>query len=502
MRRRSQQRRPTSSLRWLVWLGGFLLILGAVLVLALPSLVAGYIQRFLRSDAFPALVEKQLESRFGGHASIASPVWQNDAATSSDVDIETAAGWQIAARELRAALDFGAIRRGAWHIQSAGADEITLSRIPASPKESSHQAEHAGADLPSWISRYIPTVTEVDGFDCDRFGLTHGAWQLAESRLHLSSYSSATTSPGRFTIPGQLSGGTLRTPVTPPSQKQPLQLEIVSATLRLADDKIQITDSSLRWKDRAKASMHGSVRFGSDWQATVKATQVPVSEFLAEAWQSSLSGQLEGQTDFTGGAGRPMTWQADVALKDGVLSTLPILEKLATYTRMERFKRLSLDIATATVKPHPGGGTQLEKIIVQSNGLLRIEGSLTLLPGDQIAGDFMVGVTSEALRWIPGAESRIFIETHPSGPPGLHWTRVKIAGSVQSPQEDLSARLIGAAGMSLVLDTPAAALNKATDTLLKPILGEDAAKLPSKALEDAAKTGTDLLNKVVPIFGK
>ncbi|MBK8094257.1 MAG: hypothetical protein IPK32_20425 [Verrucomicrobiaceae bacterium] len=48
MRRRSQQRRPTSSLRWLVWLGGFLLILGAVLVLALPSLVAGYIQRFLR----------------------------------------------------------------------------------------------------------------------------------------------------------------------------------------------------------------------------------------------------------------------------------------------------------------------------------------------------------------------------------------------------------------------------------------------------------------------
>ncbi|MBK8095419.1 MAG: hypothetical protein IPK32_26485 [Verrucomicrobiaceae bacterium] len=139
---------------------------------------------------------------------------------------------------------------------------------------------------------------------------------------------------------------------------------------------------------------------------------------------------------------------------------------------------------------------------MQSNGLLRIEGSLTLLPGDQIAGDFMVGVTSEALRWIPGAESRIFIETHPSGPPGLHWTRVKIAGSVQSPQEDLSARLIGAAGMSLVLDTPAAVLNKATDTLLKPILGEDAAKLPSKALEDAAKTGTDLLNKVVPIFGK
>jgi hypothetical protein len=67
--------------------------------------------------------------------------------------------------------------------------------------------------------------------------------------------------------------------------------------------------------------------------------------------------------------------------------------------------------------------------------------------------------------------------------------------------------LLGAAGMSLLLDTPGAIVNTASETLLKPVLGEDAAKLPgaiingtTKTLEEGVKTGTDLLNKVIPIF--
>jgi hypothetical protein len=164
-------------------------------------------------------------------------------------------------------------------------------------------------------------------------------------------------------------------------------------------------------------------------------------------------------------------------------------------------------VVTATARPHTGGGTRLEKIVVQANGLLRIEGALTLLPGDALEGEFMVGVTPETLRWLPGAENRVFVETYPQGPPGMNWTRVKIAGTRAAPQEDLSARLLGAAGMSLLLDTPGAIVDKAADTLIKPVLGADAAKLPgqiidgtTKTLENGVKTGTDLINKVIPAF--
>ncbi|MFO1438338.1 MAG: hypothetical protein U1F81_08450 [Verrucomicrobiaceae bacterium] len=507
MRRRSIQRR-SSSFRWLWWLVGVLVIAVVVGVMAMPALVMAYLQSVVRGEGFRVRLEDMIESKTGGSARLADIQWQDDAARMSEASIELPSGLQIEAVGVHAALDFGAIRRGSWSIQSAGADSLIVTKHPASPNASkSHETANHEEALPGWVSRYIPKTTEVDGFDAERFAYSQNGWQVEETRLHLGSYNSASTSKGRFSFPGTLDGGVLRMPVTPPGQKEPLRLDIGRASFRLTDEKLQITESTLRWKDRSKGTLRGSVRFGGEWQFFAHAEQVPSAEFLSEEWQKHLSGHLEGDAELSGAKGQPMKWKADIALKDGVLSSLPILDKLATYTRMERFKRLALDIATASVSPHSSGGTRLEKIVIQSNGLMRLEGTLTLLPGDAIEGDFMVGVTPETLRWLPGAQNRVFIETNPQGPPGLNWARVKVGGTRTAPQEDLSSRLLGAAGMSLLLDSPGAIVNKASDTLLKPVLGEDAAKLPgqiingtTKTLEQGVKTGTDLINKVIPIF--
>jgi len=119
----------------------------------------------------------------------------------------------------------------------------------------------------------------------------------------------------------------------------------------------------------------------------------------------------------------------------------------------------------------------------------------------------MVGVTPETLKWIPGAESLVFTQTNPNGPPGLLWTRVRIAGPIDAPQEDLTSRLIGGAGMSLLFDTPGKVVNQGAETLLKPLLGEDAAKMPgqilngaSGLLENSVKSGSGLLQNVLPLF--
>ena len=507
MRRRSLQRR-SSPLRWLGWLAGFLLIAVIVGVMAMPSLVVGYLQSFVRSEGFRVKAEEMIAAKMGGSARLADIQWQDDAARMSEASLETASGLQIEAVGLHAALDFSAVRRGSWSIQSAGADSLIVTKHPAAKASLRPEEVSMGAAaLPGWLSQYIPKTTEVDGFDAERFSYTQNGWQVEEARLHLGSYNSASTSKGRYSFLGTLDGGTLRIPVTPPGQKEPLKLEIDRASFRLTDEKLQITESTLRWKDRSKGTLRGSLRFGGEWQVFVHAEQVPTAEFLSEEWQKHLTGHFEGDAELSGANGQPMNWKADVALKDGVLSSLPILDKLATYTRMERFKRLALDIATATVSPHSSGGTRLEKIVIQSNGLLRLEGTLTLLPGDAIEGGFMVGVTPETLRWLPGAQNRVFIETNPQGPPGLNWARVKVAGTRTAPQEDLSSRLLGAAGMSLLLDTPGAIVNTASETLLKPVLGEDAAKLPgaiingtTKTLEEGVKTGGDLINKVIPFF--
>jgi hypothetical protein len=293
-----------------------------------------------------------------------------------------------------------------------------------------------------------------------------------------------------------------------PQQKEALLFSIQKATLRLVNDRVQVNDATLKWKEQAEITLRGSSRLAEEWEVFAHASRVPLREFLSAYWQPRLTGLLSGDAEVRGRAGEAaITWKADVVLSDGVLTGLPVLEKLATYTRAERFKRVVLDVAKAHVSPVQGG-YRFENIIVRSNGLLRLEGMLKLV-NEQIEGTFMLGVTPETLRWIPGAESRVFIESNPQGPPGLLWTHLRIEGPLTAPQEDLSSRLLGAAGMSLVFDTPGAILEKGTDVLLKPILGEEVSKAPSqilngtsKTIEQGVKAGTNLLNKVVPIFGK
>ncbi|MBL9131861.1 MAG: hypothetical protein JNG86_11710, partial [Verrucomicrobiaceae bacterium] len=318
MRRRISPRR--SYPRWIWWAGGVLLVLAIVLVLALPALVTGWLQRYVRGSDFHQVAAQLIESRTGGRADLSPLVWHDDMATMGTASVETASGWHLEGTEIRAAVNFGAIRRGAWHIQSASADELVLTKAGAVASDPTGVFEATKVILPSWIDRHIPKATEVDGFDVERFHFTQGAWQIAAARLHLGSYNSATTSAGRFSLPGGLEGGTLKTPLSSPNQKEPLKLDIQRAAFRVTEERLSLTDSVLRWKERTSVTMHGGVRFRSgDWQAVVNVKEAPVGEFLTADWQPRLSGKLEGKVDLSGGRDLPVSWTADMALKDGVL---------------------------------------------------------------------------------------------------------------------------------------------------------------------------------------
>jgi hypothetical protein len=311
---------------------------------------------------------------------------------------------------------------------------------------------------------------------------------------------------GKTSVPVKLSGGTLQTPFKAPEQAEALKLDLVKATLRVTNEQIQLSDATLRWKQSSEATLRGSVKFESGtWQTFAHVQAVPLDEFLSAWWKQRLSGKIKGDLEFSGSRNAAVAWKADAVLENGVLQGLPVLEKLATYTRAERFKRLVLDLCQASFHPQ-GDALRIDKIIVQSNGLLRIEGSM-ILRGNHMEGDFMVGVTPETLKWIPGADSRVFTQANPNGPPGLLWTRVRVAGPLDAPQEDLTSRLIGGAGMSLLFDSPGKIVNQGAEALLKPVLGEDAAKVPgtvingaSGLLEKGVKTGSGLLQNVLPLF--
>ena len=133
---------------------------------------------------------------------------------------------------------------------------------------------------------------------------------------------------------------------------------------------------------------------------------------------------------------------------------------------------------------------KLNDIVLASEGLVRLEGRLTLNNDGVIDGHFKVGITPGTLSHIPGAETKVFIR----GDRGLLWTPLRITGTLGSPKEDLSDRMIAAAGermFELIPETGKMALKFAHSS---------AVELPEKAVETGAgllKTGADAVQKGV-----
>ena len=162
---------------------------------------------------------------------------------------------------------------------------------------------------------------------------------------------------------------------------------------------------------------------------------------------------------------------------------MPALKKVADYTQMKQFNRLVLSQATADVK-RSNELIEIRNIILSADGLVRIEGSVDIR-GESLQGALQVGVTPGTMRWIPGAERLVFTEDRD----GFLWTPMTLGGTVQEPTEDLSARLISAAGEAVLGGLPSGAVEG-----VKKILGS------GEDSEELIKQGKKLLDMFGPLF--
>ena len=92
------------------------------------------------------------------------------------------------------------------------------------------------------------------------------------------------------------------------------------------------------------------------------------------------------------------------------------------------------------------------------------------------------------MRWIPGAEQTVFVEPRD----GFLWTPLTITGTFDDISEDLTARIIAAAGEAFIKDLPANVIKKAAGAVKDPI---DA---PSSLIKDA----TSIIETLAPLLGR
>lgn len=305
-------------------------------------------------------------------------------------------------------------------------------RAPPDP-----ETDGGRSDERAWYERFLPTEVALTGLSIGRSSvaarLDDGDLRFAGTGWTVDPGSTA----GSYEITGR--GGRL----TMPWEFVP-EMELEDVRMRLANKVLFLTESRFRLYERGVLDLRGEAALeDGEFAFGGSLRDVRADEVLPEDWKQRLTGRIE--SDFSvSNDGDGVRVDGGLVLFDGVLTGLPVLDSLGAYGGNPRFRRLVL--SDASVNFHWNDGTLLlSDFRLGSEGLMRVEGRLRVDRDRRIDGRFRIGLTPGTLARIPGAETRVFRP----GERGLLWTPVRVTGTLDDPREDLTARLIEAAGMRM-----------------------------------------------------
>jgi hypothetical protein len=241
----------------------------------------------------------------------------------------------------------------------------------------------------------------------------------------------------------EVMGGNVRFPM---KWAPALRVEKLEGTYR--DGSVFVTKGDAgAWKD-GRLSCSGEWNFESKHFAFEgNVDGVKCDEVLSEDWAKKLTGDVSSSYAVSNRTGS-MVVSGDLKVENGVLTALPVLDVLAAYAETRRFRVLQLNDARVKWR-YTDGELSLSDLVLGSEGLIRLEGNMTVR-GRKVDGRFRLGLVPGTLSTIPGAETHVFVP----GTHGLLWTPLHITGTLDDPKEDLTNRLVEAAGLRLFEQIP------------------------------------------------
>ncbi len=160
---------------------------------------------------------------------------------------------------------------------------------------------------------------------------------------------------------------------------------------------------------------------------------VPIGPFLPEDWRSKFSGEATGKVDlFCSPHHVKSTGQ--IALADAKCDLFPAIDQVMQKVGMSSL--VNFDHVTTNYEL-TDGNLALSKLDLRKKDVARVFGYVQIAADRQLNGDVLIGFPSSYTSQIPSLEKDIFTidqENH-------HWAKVHLSGTLDSPTEDLSARL-------------------------------------------------------------
>ncbi len=441
MSRRSRRHRGSGENRWLGKAAVGLLALGVVLI----AVGYGMIRSYLHSDAFRKFLSAEAGEMAGVTGEFAPFRWEGLAV---DTDSFGAKGegvvTNVLAEGLHTEVGLGGIRRGVWEVKESNIRRLEISvdatkgGTDPGTKEAVKQENRAKKSArPSWF----PSEAELKGAEIGHVSLKarleQGEATASGMRIH------AEQSGAKNAFRGEITGGTIHLPF-------PLlpELKLDEANLRYQDKTLFLSKARLDAWDSGRIEATGQWDFtGKQYSLEGDLTGVKCENVFGPDWAKRLAGDVTSSFGLSNPAGYPVA-SGKLEIRNGVMTALPVLDALAAYADTRRFRVLTLNEARVSWRWQKGL-ISLSDLVLSSEGLVRLEGNVTLR-GEQVDGIFRLGLAPGTLSTIPGAETIVFLP----GERGLLWTPLRITGTLDDPKEDLTDRLVAAAGMRMFDQIP------------------------------------------------
>lgn len=433
----------------------FLLIVGVMIGANI------WVQSYLRSDAFRAMIEHKTGLALKLKAKYRPFQWSGSSVYSDQFAGGEGTG-DISAQRIRASFNLRSILDGAWRI-----NDLNIGRLDTvfSSKPAADHPIPPPDPVTGWRS-YLPHRFELDRITIGDANFTWGTNSPGSGALQGTALNATPANKG-WNITAK--GGKLLMKKFP-------ELSLQDAKIRTQQGSLYITESHLRTGENGNVQISGERSEDGDLNMEVQWEKVPAQSLLKDPWDNRLSGTFEGNAKIKSTGGSEAVIKGKFLLTDGLLQGIPMQTQIANYTRQPEYERLPLQQLSADYVIR-AGKVFINNLVAESKGLLRVEGECIVDHEETITGTFKVGVTSQSLRWLPGSQARVFTVSQN----GYLWATVHVGGTLKNPHEDLSSRLIAAA-TGQVIDSAAGMIVNPVKTTKDVIKDAAHAILPGLSL--------------------